>query len=417
MKKIYKKLIVCLSIVILMSANVFAQTNPVDVDSLYAQARKLYKQGELTIALEKLNEGLLVAPTYTEVRQFRVRLLQQLGTLEKAADDIFILLKTENSEDTKKLVYRQVTLIDDVQMLKDFSQQTDVYVANDPTFSLLKAEQFITLNDTASAKEIARNIMKFNDLNSDQKYRLQLLIKKTHLNLLGVNHEIISFLKDNPVQKSWNTTSVQYQHFFSHTAVIARVNYSQRFFSDGALYELEAYPVFSKKWYGFVNVNASSADFFQNFGVSASSFHGLGKGFEVEVGFRYADFDTNSFFSTVVGITKYTGRFYLNGRAFLGPEIGNTFIQNYQLNVRYYLENPEDYLFARIGYGISPDDRSRFTQIAANPDLTAKFASLGFQKTINKFGFQLSASYLTEDLSNNRNGNQIGTSLGVSYRF
>ena len=193
MKKIYKKLIVCVSIVILMSANVFAQTNPaVDVDSLYAQARKLYKQGELTTALEKLNEGLLVAPTYTEVRQFRVRLLQQLGTLEKAADDIFILLKTENSEDTKKLVYRQVTLIDDVQMLKDFSQQTDVYVANDPTFSILKAEQFITLNDTASAKEIVRNIMKFNDLNSDQKYRLQLLIK----NLIKQNYYYLRTYSD-----------------------------------------------------------------------------------------------------------------------------------------------------------------------------------------------------------------------------
>lgn len=417
MKKIQKKIIICLTINILLCINVYAQKNSVDVDSLYAEARGLYKQGELTTALEKLNEGLLIAPNYTEVRQFRVRVLQEVGTLEKAADDIYILLKTDTSPDTKKLVYHQIMLINDVDKLKNFSNQTNAYLADDATFLLVKAEQLITLKNTASAKETVRELLNFKDLTSDEKYRLQLVIKKTHPNSLGINHEIISFLKDNPIQKSWNTSSIQYQTYLGHHAVIARVNYSQRFVNDGALYELETYPVFSKKWYGFINVNASNADFFQNFGVSVSSFHGLGKGFELEGGFRYNDFDTNSFFSTVVGLTKYTGRFYLNGRAFLGPEIGNTFIQNYQFNVRYYLENPEDYLFARLGYGISPDDRSRFTQIAVNPDLTAKFASLGFQKTINKFGIQFSVSYLTEDLSNNRNGNQIGTNLGVLYRF
>ncbi|WP_299215088.1 YaiO family outer membrane beta-barrel protein [uncultured Dokdonia sp.] len=417
MKGIRKKVIVFLSIATLGCATISAQTSTVDVDALYKQARDLYNQEEFTIALDRLNQSLLIAPEYVEIRQLRIRVLQQLRYLKKAEEDILILLKTDSLQDSKNRVLEQLTLINDAKELERFSYLTQPFFVNDVTFLIVKAEQLITLKSTQLAKETISEILNLKNLTSDQKYRLQLLIKKTYSNQLGVNHEVLSFLKDNPVQKSWNTTSVQYQHYFGHHAVIARINYSDRFTNEGALYELEAYPVFSEKWYGFINLNASNTDFYQNYGVSMSSFHALGKGFEGEGGFRYFDFDTNDFFSMVIGVTKYTGKFYLNGRAFLGPKKEDTFIQNYQFNIRYYLENPEDYLFVRLGVGISPDDRTRFTQIAANPDLTARYASLGIQKSIKKYSFQTSVSYLTEDLSNNRNGNQIAFNLGINYRF
>ena len=78
------------------------------------------------------------------------------------------------------------------------------------------------------------------------------------------------------------------------------------------------------------------------------------------------------------------------------------FIQNYQLNVRYYYNNTEDYIFARVGTGISPDDSTRFVLItSSNPNLNSYYASIGGSKWLDyRFNIFSSLGYLNEELTN-----------------
>ena len=111
------------------------------------------------------------------------------------------------------------------------------------------------------------------------------------------------------------------------------------------------------------------------------------------------------------------GRFYLNLRASLGPKKQDTFIQNYMFTGRYYLKNDIDFITARIGTGISPDDAARFSQVVSNPSLKAYFASLGFQKWFGNFNIGTGIGYLIEDISSNTNGNQFSFNIGLRRRF
>ena len=104
----------------------------------------------------------------------------------------------------------------------------------------------------------------------------------------------------------------------------------------------------------------------------------------------------------------YTGKFYLNTRIFLGPKINEQLTQNYQANARYYLRNADNYLFLRLGTGISPDETTIFTQVQENPGLEAYYTNAGINFSIGpRHILQLTGGFLFEEISSNKDGNQI----------
>ncbi|WAC02437.1 hypothetical protein N7U66_01605 [Lacinutrix neustonica] len=70
-----------------------------------------------------------------------------------------------------------------------------------------------------------------------------------------------------------------------------------------------------------------------------------------------------------------------------------------------------------MGTGISPDDASRFTQVANNPDLIAKYVNVGVNKWFKDYCFTINFGYLQEDLNNELKGNQIIGTVGIKHRF
>ncbi|WP_044397851.1 YaiO family outer membrane beta-barrel protein [Lacinutrix sp. Hel_I_90] len=400
---------------ILFPLFLFAQNNKIDVDSLFNEAQQLYKDKHYIPALELTNNAILIAPEYTDIRLLQIRIEQETNQLEASEKDILYLLNNSKTECTP-LALRQMLLYERITDLNDYRNTISGFLDNTIDFVLTKAEAFLNLNDKKTAKSSLQNL-KDKSLNSIQNYRLQDLKKQISVNQISLNYELISFSKDYPSYESWHVVGLDYMRYFGKQAVTARVIYNDRGTNEGMLYEIDAYPVFSKKWYSYISLNTSDADFFQNFGGSLSVYYSIENIIEIEAGFRYLEFETQSFFTPVIGATKYVGQFYINGRAFIGPEKDGKLIQNYQLNTRFYLKTPGDYLFLRLGTGISPDDRSRFTQIANNPDLVAKYINLGVNKWIKSYGITLSTGYLNEDLANGLKGNQIVCNVGLKYRF
>lgn len=282
--------------------------------------------------------------------------------------------------------------------------------------TLTTIESLIENNQKKEAKKLLKTLPK-SSFTDGQNYRYQQILKRVHTNQVGVAYEVISFSEEYRNQNTWNTFSVDYQHLIGATTLIGRVTHSNRTQLYGTLYEIESYPVFSKKSYAFISTSFSDGGFFQKFGVSGSYYQSIGKGYEIEGGFRYLDFEQDSFLAGIIGLTKYLGRFYLNLRASIGPEKQNTFIQNYIFSGRYYLKNDIDFISARIGTGISPDDATRFSQVVNNPSLNAYFLSFGFQKWFGNFNLGTGLGYLIEDIASTTNGNQFSFTIGLRRRL
>jgi len=400
---------------LIVTSSVFAQK--INVDSLYYEARDLYKTKTYEDALVKTNQALIIAPNYVDIRILQIRIEQQTKRVEKASYDITYLLKSNDSVLVKPLAIKHFYNFKNKERLASYIENTNAFFENNIDFKLAKTEALLLVDERKLAKEELSIIMKL-QRNDKQNYTFHLLLKRLSKNQIGINHETLSFLKEYPTQRTWNTTSIEYLHYFGLSAATARVTYSDRVVKKGVLYEIESYPVLSKKWYGHVNFSVSSqSDFFQNYGSKISLYHTLNKGIEIEAGFRYLNFDEDSFFTSIGGLSLYKGNYYINLRAFIGPKIDSKFIQNYQLNTRYYLKNSEDYVFIKLGTGIAPDQSSQVSSIASYSDYNSYYTNLGIHKWIGNYNLQVALGYLYEELPSNKTGNQINTTVGCRYRF
>jgi len=400
---------------LIVTSSFFAQK--INVDSLYYEARDLYKTKAYEDALVKTNQALIIAPNYIDIRILQIRIEQQTKRVEKASYDIGYLLNNNDTVLVKPLAIKHFYNFKNKERLARYIELTNTFFEDNIDYKLAKTELLLLVDERKLAKEELSIIMKF-PRNDKQNYTFHVLLKKLSKNQIGINHEILSFLKKYPTQKTWNTTNIEYLHYFGLSAATVRFTYSDRAIKEGLLYEIESYPVLSKKWYGYVNFSVSSkSDFFQNYGSKISLYHTLNKGVEIEAGFRYLNFDEDSFFTSIGGLSLYKGNYYINLRAFIGPKFKDEFIQNYQLNTRYYLKNAEDYVFIKLGTGIAPDQSSQVSSITSYSNYNSYYTNLGIHKWIGNYNLQVALGYLYEELPNNKTGNQINTTVGCRYRF
>ncbi|MCM4157558.1 YaiO family outer membrane beta-barrel protein [Gramella sp. AN32] len=411
-----KKLIFLLTFFV--SCTYAQEITETNTDSLYFKALDLYKNQQFQKSLDLTNKGLELAPDYHDIRILRIRDYWALKLNDLATADIqYLLNKASNYPNVTNLAIRHVRLLKDPQTALVFLDKIEAKESLDTNLKILKSQLLLEDHQKNKSRKIALEL--FNDPNLEEKnrYLLQNILKRTISNEIGVNYQYIYFSEDY-TRENWQTISPEFQHNFNRTAVIARVNYTDRGYDDGILYELEAYPVFSDKVYSFFNVGFSNGNLFPDLRLSSSIFINFLQKFELEAGGRLLHFSEQDYFSGIVGLTMYQGKFYLNGRAFIGPKRKEKLTQNYQFNVRYYLKNADNYLFLKLGTGISPDETTIFTQVQENPGLNAYYSNLGINFTIgNRNIIQVGGGFLVEELSSNQDGNQIIGNLGYRFRF
>ncbi|MCB7479804.1 YaiO family outer membrane beta-barrel protein [Christiangramia sediminis] len=404
---------------VLFSIGIQAQKiNEQNTDSLYFKGLELYQNQQFKRSLEYADKGLLLAPEYHDIRILRVRNFWALEMLDNASSDLqFLLEKAPEYPGVRELVIRQAKLLKDPESALSFLSKLEERDTLSANLKILKAELLLQNKDKAASRKIALELFNNSELDKNKRYTLQNILKRTISNEIGVNYQYIHF-SDDYNRDNWQTISPEFLHYFNRTAVIARVNYTDRGFDQGTLYELESYPVFSDRVYAFLNLGISDGNLYPDLRTSASIFVNIFEIFELETGARLLHFSNEDYFSGIIGLTMYTGKFYLNSRVFLGPEINDQLTQNYQFNLRYYLNNTDNFLFLRLGTGISPDESTIFTQVQENPALEAYYSNLGINFTIGpRHIFQVGAGYLFEEVTSNRDGNQIIGNIGYRFRF
>lgn len=408
------------SLLLFLSLNLQAQKiTEKNADKIYELARESYQNSNFDLSLSYTKRGLELAPGYHDIRILQIRNYWALENYLAADEDLNFLLKTAPEYiDLKPLAIQRINRFTEEDEALNYIEKIEDIYPGDIGLQIKKAQLYLNLKRQKEARTLAMEIFTYPKLTGEDRYALQLLLNRSVTNEIGVNYQYIGFSEEYSRNDPWHSISGEYQHNFNRTTTIARVTHSDRSFQNGNLFELEAYPVFNDKLYAFANIGFSNGELFPDFRGSLSVFYNFAKVFEAEAGGRYQRFNENDLYTGILGLTLYQGKFYFNVRAFLGPELNGDLVRNYQGNVRYYLTSVDNFLYLRLGSGISPDERVLSTQALDNPLLEAYYGTLGINFSLGVHHIiQIGAGALYEDITINRQGTQFLASAGYRYRF
>ena len=107
-------------------------------------------------------------------------------------------------------------------------------------------------------------------------------------------------------------SSLEYKRTTKIGSFIPRINFSNRFKTNGIQYEFDAYPKFSEKFYAYANYAFSNSPIYPNHRAGAELYRNLPKNLEVSLGMRYMAFsDTQvNIFTGSLGL--YSGNYYFS---------------------------------------------------------------------------------------------------------
>jgi YaiO family outer membrane protein len=233
-------------------------------------------------------------------------------------------------------------------------------------------------------------------------------------NQVGLSYDFVYF--DKEFNSPWQLASVDYKRQTEFGAVIGRINYANRFNTNGIQAEVDAYPHLSRMFYCYVNAGYSdNVGVFPHYRAGFSLYANLPGSWEGEAGFRYLYFSSSTWIYTV-SLGKYYRNFWFNVRSYLTPGGGTS--QSYSLNARYYYGGADDYFSAGVGTGISPDDQTNNVQLNDHYSLKSNNLSAGYNHAVKKMNiFFIAASWLNQEYLPGVHGNQLDVGIGYKKRW
>lgn len=235
-------------------------------------------------------------------------------------------------------------------------------------------------------------------------------------NRIGIKYDYVHFNKQFP--DPWHYISLDYTLKHKSGTYTARINYANRFASDGIQYELEAYPVLSRRFYMYLNAAYSdNAGVFPKWKSGVSLFANLPAAFEAELGIRHLYFTSDAFIFTAA-MGKYVNRFLLQARAYLSPS-GQNMSSTYSLSGRYYYGiGGDNYVGLNVGAGISPDDRLINIQLNNSYQLKTYRAELTFRGAVRQLNvFTFNIALASQEYRPMTYGQMLQAGLGYIRRF
>ncbi len=388
-------------------------------DDLFANAREAAfndKNYPKAIALTK--KALAKSPDYADVRIFLGRLYTWTDKVDSARVEFKRVLESDIKNEDAYLAYGNLEYWNDhSENARRIVEKGLTYHPVSQSLLFLQAKILSDLREYPEANASLDLLLKTYPNFSDARAYKEKIKNASSKNVLGLTYDYVYF--DKRFDDPWHLASVDYGRLTKIGIVTGRLNYANRFNSNGAQFELEAYPRISDVFYTYVSAGISGKDaIFPRYRVGFSLYANLPWALEAEAGFRMLSFTDETWIYTA-SIGKYYSNYWFNFRTFLTPS-NNSVSRSFALNVRYYLGGADDFLSFGIGTGISPDDpaNSVFFNNGDVYRLKTNFVSLGYRKTFNStnIGF-ISISLDDQEYLPETRGNQIMAGLGYIKRF
>lgn len=166
----------------------------------------------------------------------------------------------------------------------------------------------------------------------------------------------VSYVSFSGGTDPWRLASVALSRHSAAGTFIVRVNYANRFATDGALVEVDAYPRLSDRVYLYLNAGYSNAAIFPEWRAGGEVFTSLPGAWEASAGFRQLQFAGSPVTLLTGTVGKYLGNYWLSLRPFLRSKDGGL-SASAGLTARRYYEDGDHWVGVRGSYGNSPTDR------------------------------------------------------------
>ncbi len=407
------------TLIFLLLASFFTRAqNAISSDELFKNARTAaFEDKNYVKARQLAYQALAISPAYADIEIFLGRLYTWDKQYDSARYHFTKVLRADSINEDASIAYADLEYWNDhyEEALNICNRGLSVNPASEP----LLIRKIKNLKATKNYKEasIITNLLLKTDKNNTTALALAVSLKDAVAgNKISITYDHSSFNKQ--FDKDWNFGSVSYGRQTKMGSVIARINYANRFSSNGLQAEVDAYPHINKTFYAYINFGYSdNVGVFPKFRAGFSLYTNLPKSFEAEAGLRYLYFagPTNIY---TFSVGKYYKSFLFNVRTYLTPSAGAV-SQSYSVAGRYYFAGADDYVNLSLGTGISPDDNSQNIQLGNKQNkFSSKKISAEFSHTFLKWNvIWLSAGLINQEYQPAVKGNQLNLSLGISHRF
>ncbi len=400
---------------VMFSLNVVGQD--ISADEHFKNARTAAFENDNYIEAIRLSKLALARnPGYTEIQVF----LGRVYFWNKQEDSSLLVLK---SAVEKEPAYEEATIaLADVEYFGDRFSSALYYLEaglkyhpNSPELKLRKAKSLAGLKRYTEAARLTDSLLKADPKNINARSLANMINDYSAVNKIGISYDRTGF--DKQFADPWQLVSVDYTRQAAAGSLTGRINYARRHQSSGVQVELDAYPRISKTFYAYTNLGYSAdMPVFPKFRAGFSLYANLPRSFEADAGFRYLNFDNDTWMYTL-SLGKYYKNFWFNGRTYLTPA-NSRISQSYTLTGRYYLGGADDYISVFGGRGISPDDRILAVQLNNSYKLISSRIGAGYKFTVGKLNiFNFSATFENVEYLPKTTGNQLTLSAGYQRRF
>ncbi|WP_064101341.1 YaiO family outer membrane beta-barrel protein [Legionella oakridgensis] len=383
--------------------NVLLLETPDNPDARLFLGLAYYQTRQYNKAYEILNTTLASYPDYLDVRLALINTLLAQKRYSKAFE--IIQEGLERHADDVSLQMAKVKLMTlqgkELQAVKELNDILNTHQNYQPAIDLKKK---LTLKARHKKKSIKRTIA--ND---------QILTKETQ------SQYVFSMFTNNmdvtmPAQY-WNYSSVSLYRHSENVHYGIELNYANRFNHNGIQGGLVFMPKLSRNTQlRLAYFSANQPELFPDHTVYGELYQNVLDNVTVSGGGYYQKL-SNTYFNTYTGsIDVYASRFLFSFRPLYYQTKSGPDSILYRLHVRFYADNPDQYV-GLIGYiGSSPDLFNLFTVNFLR--VREKIIMAESQFVINKsLLFQLGGGYENQQFPDNRERGLFYLNVGLKYRF
>jgi len=360
------------------------QGNP---DTSFFVARDLAFEGNHSVARDTLRLILSRYPDYTDVRNLLAKTYSWDGNHNEARKHFNKITSVErqNKEVWIAAVKNEI-YAENYSIALGLANKALIFMEADPDLQIMRDEIINEIHKKQNASQ-----------KSTEK-ELKETEAKSYKNRLGIVNSLDVF---DVVYDPMIYSGVEYIRETEIGKIIPRINFSNRFNTNGLQYEMDFYPKISKTFYAYTNYGYSNSRIFPNHRAGAELYANLPKALEVSAGMRYLDFVTSQAIIYTGSVGLYKGNYYFSLRPYITPRTDGPIGFSGSLLARKYFQDRENYFGINLIMGYSPEIK----QLISDSDIILAETLLFVESQQLLFEYQFTGNSLT---------NSYRASLGIT---
>ncbi|WP_170864383.1 YaiO family outer membrane beta-barrel protein [Fodinibius roseus] len=330
-----------------------SQVDRLSVEELYEQARNAaFEEADYDKARTYAFEALDRSPDYHGIRIFVARLYSWEGAYEKAREELRYVLQEDPGNRRALLALIDVEKwSDNLQVaLQNVNEALD-YHPEDEEILLQKAAVLYDMEEYGRSEDVYRDILARNP-SKKARDELKSVKRKQMKYRVSISYRYDYF---TDTFDPWEFGEFALSRQTPVGPVIGRVQYARRFGSNGAQFNIDAYPSIANGLYAYVSGGYSESSIYPRYRFGFSLYKALPASFELSAGMRYLDFSTSQTDIYTASLAKYEGSYLVTLRSNYVPSQGGN-SKSINLLMRRYFGSATAYISVTGGYGSAPTE-------------------------------------------------------------